>query len=103
MSLPLNASCSRCGDTEPLHLSRRMKRILCRNCAAAVSGRRDFEEHHLGGRPSPIPTVPITPNLHARLTLLQEFWKYTHAPGSVYAVAFDAGALWAHRQLSNEN
>jgi len=103
MSLPFNASCKECGDVDPLHLERRKRPILCRDCDAVASGKRRYEEHHLGRRPSPVRTVPITPNLHADLTHLQELWRYTHTPGSVYAVAFDAGALWAHQQLNNSD
>ena len=102
MSLPVDAHCRSCGNRDPLHLSRRHKRVLCRNCLAIKHGRGLTDEHHLGGRPSPARTTAVTPNRHAELTPLQEaFWRRNHQPGSVYAVAFDAGALWALKILND--
>ena len=103
MSLPFNACCSMCGDTEPLHLGRNRKRVLCHDCSATKRGRGPIDEHHLGGRPSPTRTIRVSPNLHAELSFLQEaFWRQEHQPGSVYAVAFDAGALWAYQELDED-
>jgi hypothetical protein len=56
-------------------------------------GRTGLEEHHLGGRPSPLATVSVTANDHTVLSLLQScFWRVSHQPGSPYSLGFDLGA-----------
>lgn len=94
MRLPYGADCADCGETHPLALNPSRRPLRCYGCWAVRAGRSGFEEQHLGGRPSPLPTVRVPVNQHQVLTLLQDlFWRGTHEPGSLYAVAFDLGAL----------
>lgn len=61
-----------------------------------ADGHSMFEEHHLGGRPSPYAPFDIPANLHRILTDLRDaYWRGRVPPGSAEAVAFDLVALIA--------
>ncbi|MBM3957535.1 MAG: hypothetical protein FJ313_05735 [Gemmatimonadetes bacterium] len=94
MQLPGGAVCS-CGEARPVCLLRGSEPVICVECARVGWGYGPVEEHHVGGRPSPLPTVLLRSNQHALATWLQEeFWRLDgHEPGSPYAVAFDLGVL----------
>jgi hypothetical protein len=113
MHQPPGASCSRCGVRNPMVLvlpilskkegrkrrKRRKRPLLCYRCRVQDLGRSGIERQHLGGRPSPLPLVPIDANLHRVLTYLQHVWRRAGlAPGSQAAVLFDVitlAVLWA--------
>jgi hypothetical protein len=100
MRLPLDPCCAQCGEWRLLALSPPGpgRPVLCFECLACLQGRPALEVHHLGGRPSPLPTVPVPLNQHAVLTLLQDlWWRGRQEPGAPYAVGFDLGALVAVR------
>src|SRR5690348_12913575 len=79
--LSADASCADCGLTYRVCLALNLGEVLCQECVLRRHGSEPFEEHHLGGRPSPI-TVRVRANLHRLLTLLQDLWRDAIAPGS---------------------
>ena len=85
---PADARCADCGERNPLVLCRSRKEVLCYGCRVHRRGGRTRELHHLGGRPSEL-TVPVPPNLHRLLTLLQELWRGWLEPGSREAILID--------------
>jgi len=100
LRLPEEAACTACGETDPVVL-RAGEPVVCFNCNAASAGHLVIERHHIGGRPSPI-TAPVSRNVHARLTLVQQLtWEpLGAAPASPEAILIDLLAL---RALGDEN
>lgn len=94
MQLDGGAVCA-CGEARPVCLLRGRDEPICFECVNVEWERGRFEDHHIGGQPSPLPTVRLPRNQHALATWLQEeFWRLDgHEPGSPYAVAFDLGVL----------
>jgi hypothetical protein len=95
LSLPPDAACSSCGEVDPVVLIAG-EQVLCFDCSALSAGRSIIEHHHVGGRPSPI-VSPVTRNVHARLTLVQQLtWQALDAlPAGPEAILIDLLALQA--------
>ena len=87
-----DACCTRCGVADPMVLSLRSRRLLCRRCDLYRRTGRTTELHHLGGRPSAL-VVEVDANDHAWLTAYQYAWRGRLAAGSWQAVFCDAVAL----------
>jgi hypothetical protein len=86
--------CGDCGLGLALVLIPRRTGPVCYRCDRVRHGRRPSEDHHLGGRPSPLPTVAVEANLHRLLSVAQElFWRRRFEPGSPKAVRIDLTAL----------
>jgi hypothetical protein len=85
---PADAGCADCEERHRLLLCRSGKAVVCYRCRVRRRGRREFELHHLGGRPGDL-TVPVAPNLHRLLTSLQALWRGRLEPGSNEAILFD--------------
>jgi hypothetical protein len=95
MRLPYGARC-RCGVGNPLVLIPRKRRTICYRCNLKARARSGLEEHHIGGRPSPLHPVPVDANVHRVLSDLQQTtWRRSPhiSPGSPGAVVFDLVAL----------
>jgi len=90
------ACCSRCGVDDPVVLSFRSRRLLCRRCELFRRTGRTTEFHHLGGRPSPV-VEEVDANLHQWLTLYQYGWRGRLEPGSLMAILADILTLAAMR------
>lgn len=108
MRLPIDPECERCGYDQIIALipPRHAKDgtplgpVLCLECIYEGEGSSRIHKHDLGGRPSPLARVAVRANLHEQLTQLQNcYWRNRHRPGSMYAVGFDVGALFALRLL----
>ena len=83
-----------CGEDRAIVFITGTKPTCCYECDRERRGLSRCEEHHLGGRPSPVPPVWIPGNLHRVLSDLQEvFWRDGMVPGSPEAVWFDLVAL----------
>jgi hypothetical protein len=95
LKLPPDAKCEHCGETD-LVVLRGGDPVMCFDCAAISEGRSVIEHHHVGGRPSPI-VAPVSRNVHARLTLIQDLtWRALGAlPGSPEVILIDLLALQA--------
>lgn len=94
--LDVDARCIRCGTEDPAVLIPGSDPPRCFDHNAEHSGRSVVELHHVGGRPSPI-TAPVTRNVHARLTLVQDLtWRALSArAASPEAILIDLLALRA--------
>ncbi len=92
LRLPIGAACA-CGESDPVVLLA-SDPPLCFDCNARASGRSVIEHHHVGGKPCPI-VAPVTRNVHARLTLVQQLtWRALGAaPASPEAIVIDLLAL----------
>ena len=104
MRLPYGGVCADCGTDRLIALIPPRQSadgtprgpILCLGCLEVLEGKNPVQEHDLGGRPSPLPKVPVPRNFHEQLIQLQNcFWRGRHEPGSPYAVGFDMGAWLA--------
>jgi len=94
MQQPPGALCRRCGIRNPFVLVLHRRPVICYRCRALQRGLTGVERQDLGGRPSPLPVVPIDANMHRVLTYLQLGWRRAGlAPGSPTPVAFDLLAL----------
>lgn len=93
VALPPDPRCAVCGMADPMVLHRdprRRQKVLCYRCRQVRLGRSGTEEHHFGGRPSPLPPLPIEGNLHRILSYLQHPWRNAGIkPGSFEAVLWD--------------
>ena len=87
MRLPLGASCERCAAWNPLVLIESQP-SLCYRCELKARGLSGHEDHHIGGRPSPFPPVPIDANLHRILSVFQEVWRQRSVPPGHPVAAF---------------
>ncbi len=86
-----DASCHRCG-TRILAVLVTRARVTCYSCDLLLHGKLPFEDHHIGGRPSPFPALRISANLHRLLSIWQDLaWRGEHPGGSAQAIALD---LW---------
>jgi hypothetical protein len=89
---PTGARCALCDQRNRFVLCRSRQDVLCYGCRVRRRGGRSRELHHLGGKPSTL-TVPVAPNLHRLLTLLQDLWRCWLEPGSPEAILIDL-ILW---------
>jgi len=85
-----------CGEDRAVVFVEETSPVCCYECDREHRGLPRWEEHHLGGQPSPLPAVLILANLHRVLSDLQDvFWRKSFAPGLAEAVWFDLEALLA--------
>lgn len=101
MRLPHNASCTDCGEDNrwklrPPQLGEPSV-VRCWQCHAIAIGRRPWEEHHLGGKDTHLPPVPIGANLHYICSRIQNAaWRTRgpHLSGSGAAITIDIATLY---------
>lgn len=68
------ALCSDCGDNRPEMLVRNSRPKRCHKCYAIAKGRRDTEDHHLGGKANSPLTVRTPIKEHRTLSEAQYEW-----------------------------
>jgi hypothetical protein len=89
---PPGARC-RCGEVNPLAFVRARRPIVCLECDATRRNVSPLQEHHVGGRPSPL-RILLPCNLHATATFAQDvLWRGRTAPGSILAIRIDLAVL----------
>jgi hypothetical protein len=99
MRLPYAAACERCSVRNPLVLPTE-RPVLCYRCDAQERGLSGEEGHHIGGRPSLLPTERIDANLHRVVSVFQETWRQRDVrPGTTTAVVFDLVLLATARRV----
>jgi hypothetical protein len=71
---PAGSFCEDCEEHDPLVLIPDIRNVLCGDCRAIRDGLAPIEKHHIAGKRYSSLVVPVSVNMHRRLTALQRLW-----------------------------